>query len=164
MTPFKPLCPVPCAVVLVLVSLGGCDPNAEFGEDFVRKSIPERHRLILEYPLEQQVELYLKSMLENHPPDLGLTSVLATHGADLVPILRAKLEGENDDYNKLQLISIFFDMQVLGHYAVASDHGLMTFLVQQVAGMEHPAWKKIASRKITLIKEDAGLRPGGATP
>ena len=54
MTPFKPLCPVPCAVVLVLVSLGGCDPNAEFGEDFVRKSIPERHHLILEYPLSSK--------------------------------------------------------------------------------------------------------------
>ncbi len=164
MTPFKPLCPVPCAVVLVLVSLGGCDPNAEFGEDFVRQPLLERHRLILEYPLEQQVELYLKSMRENHPPDLGLTSVMATHGVDLVPILRAKLAGENNDYNKLQLVDIFYKMQVLGYYAVASDLELMTFLAQQVAGMEHPAWKKFASRDILLIKEDAGLRPGDATP
>jgi len=80
---FKPLFTIPCLVV-VLVSLGGCDPDSDFGEEFVRKSSPERDRLILEYPLDQQVELYLKVLHATHPPDLDLSSVIARHGAALL--------------------------------------------------------------------------------
>ena len=79
-----------------------------------------------------------------------------------MPILRARFAGldglriEKRDYIKMKLVDVFLRMHEIGRYAVASDLGLMTFLEQQVAGMEDPLWKKITIRKITLIKEDAG--------
>jgi len=53
----------------------------------VHKSPAERDRLLLEYPLEQQVDLYLKLMDAIHPPDMGLAAALASHGAAIVPFL-----------------------------------------------------------------------------
>lgn len=163
MNPFTPLFTVQCSVALLLVSLGGCQPESEFGEEFIRQPLPERHRLILNYPLEQQVDLYLKAMHEIHPPDLGLADVVATHGADIVPVLKARLAGVEDwDYRKMKLIDVFLRMHEMGSYAVAADRELMHFLEQQVAGMEDPLWKKLAAEDIMRIKEEAELRPDDA--
>ena len=146
---------------LLLAALAGCQP--EFGDDFVRKPYLEQDRLILNYSLEQQVDLYLKVMLETHPPNMGLANSVASHGAEIVPILRERLATEDDgsfgqDFNKMNLFSVFWRMQVFGHYPVASDGKIMNLLKRQAELMQHPMWQEIADRDIMLIEEDAALR------
>ena len=146
---------------LMLAALAGCQP--EFGDDFVRHSYSEQRRLILNYPLEQQVDLYLKVMRETHPPNMGLADIVASHGADIVPILRERLAAEDNgseeqDFNKMNLFSVFWRMQAFGHFQVASHREIMTLLKQQAVLIQDPTWKGIADRDVGLIEEDAALR------
>ena len=90
---------------LLLAALAGCQP--EFRGAFVRQSFPEQRSLIFNYPLEQQVDLYLKAMSEIHPPDLSLADLLASHGADIVPILKSRLVTEDRDIRKMELVAVF---------------------------------------------------------
>ena len=150
------------AVMVFVLGLGVCKSESNFGEEFVRKSSPEQHRLILSYPLDQQVDLYLKTMLERHPPDLGLADVVASHGADIVPILRARLATEDQDINKMHLIDVFYKMQVRGYYSVAADSEIIVLLENQAEMMVNDPWKRLTSETITQIKEAAGLRPSEA--
>ncbi len=159
------------AVLLLALGLSTCDPvpwiwwlgaggGSNVEEEFVRKSIPEQHRLILDYPLDQQVDLYLKSMLEIHPPDLGLADVLASNGADIVPILKDRIIIEiHNDFSKMILVDVFLRMHERGYYSIASDSETMDFLEQQTELMQDALWKKLAVRKIMLIKKEAGLKP-----
>ncbi len=159
------------AVVLLLVlGLSVCDPVpwvrwlvarscSDVEKEFFRKSGPERRRLILDYPLEQQVNLYLKSFHCRHPGDLSLSGVVASNGADIVPILRDRIIEIDSEHHKSVLVGIFFDMQFSGYYPVASDTETMNFLEQQAALMEDTVWRELTVRDIMLIKKKGGLRP-----
>ena len=127
-------------VLVIAAPTCGSNEKEELIESFTRLSLPEARSAILNYPLELQVDLYVASMMKNHPPDLGLTSVLASHGEQVVPhLLRRLTENKTDwDIEKTHLIAVFEDMQIFQIYDVASDETVMRILNQQIIAMKEP--------------------------
>lgn len=129
-----------------------CQAEPEASESFLRKPMAERRTAILQYPPEQQVELYLRAMLEKHPPDLALADAVANNGAKIVPALIRRLIREDRDVAKMHLIDVFLRMQELGYYPVASDAKTLDLLAQQVATMKDPQWKSTSSDMLDRIR------------
>jgi hypothetical protein len=112
----------------------------------------ERRIAILQYPPEQQVELYLKAMLEKHPPDLGLADAVASNGSSIVPALTERLVSDDRDVAKMHLVDVFLRMKQLAYYPVATDAETMALLQQQVAAMKDPQWKEMSSDMLEQIR------------
>ena len=112
----------------------------------------ERRTAILQYSPEQQVELYLKAMLEEHPPDLALADAVASNGAKIVSPLAQRLVEDDRDLAKLHVFDVFLRMQELGYYAVASDAKIMELLAQQVVNMKDPQWKEMSNDLLDKIR------------
>ena len=136
--------------VVVAPSCQGAEHAAS--EQFLRKPMVERRTAILEYPPEQQVELYLRAMLAQHPPDLALADAVASNGERIVRALTRHLVEEDRDIAKMHLIDVFSRMQELDYYAVASDGETMDLLDRQVAAMKDPQWKGMASDMLERIR------------
>lgn len=144
-----------CGLACALIALIGFGCQRHWHDtatnEFLRQTIPERRASILQYPLEQQVDLYLAAM-RLHPPDLGLANVIASNGANVVPFLIARLGKEAGDIEKTHLISVFLEMQRSGYFRVASDRPTMLFLEQQVALLKDPFWRNQASDRLREIR------------
>lgn len=121
-------------------------------KDFLRMPPRERDRAILEYSPEQQVDLYLKVVLGQHPPDLGLADAIASNGSKIVPALTERLVADDRDVAKMHLLDVFLRMKQLEYYPVAEDDKTMALLQQQVAMMEDPQWKEISSNMLEKIR------------
>lgn len=146
------------SILCLLVSTGcqGLEPP-DSAEQFLSKSIAEQRSEILEFPLAQQVDLYLAATLRQHPPDMELANVVASNGADIVPNLKGRLSEEKQDIADLFLIDIFVRMQRHDHYAVVEDREVMQLLREQVAAMQDAQWKKMATEMLEEIRgETAG--------
>lgn len=131
----------------------GCQASESGADrDFLRMPPRERDKAILQYSPERQVALYLKVMLEQHPPDLGLADAVASNGSKIVPALMERLVADNRDVAKMHLIDVFLRMKELDYYPVAADTKTMTLLAQQVATMKDPQWKKTSSDMLEQIR------------
>lgn len=142
--------------VLTLLLSASCLGMGSSSEDerFLSRPMNERREIIVQYPTEKQVDLYLLAM-QKHPPDLGLADAVAKSGAKLVPILIQRIQREQSEIAKVQLIDIFERMQSLGYYAVASDEATMTILASQVGAIKDDGWRAMAADlldKITSIE------------
>jgi hypothetical protein len=121
----------------------------------------ERRVAIRQYPLEQQVDLYLNAMFAKHPPDLGLASVIASNGRAIVPVLVDRLVHEDSDVAKTYLMEVFLHMQQYGHYAVAADLEVMGVLEHELEGMKDRRWARQANITIRRIRESGErVQPG----
>lgn len=140
--------------ILCLLVSTGCQ-GLEFPdetEQFLSKSIVEQRSEILEFPLVQQVDLYLAATLRQHPPDMELANVVASNGADIVPHIKGRLSEEKRDIADLFLIDIFVRMQRHDYYAVAEDRQTMQLLKEQVAAMQDVQWKMMATEMLEEIR------------
>lgn len=143
-------------VVIGCVLLGSsCNGIArpEEHKRFLQLSMAEQRTSILQYPLAQQVELYVVAMLAEHPPDLALADVVASNGSKIIPALTQRLTQEESDIAKMHLVDVFWRMQDLGYYPVVSDDKTMDFLDQQVAAMKDPQWKDMSSDFLERIRQ-----------
>lgn len=119
---------------------------------FLDLPIKERRESIGQYPLDKQVDLYLLAVLTKHPPDLGLADAVAKNGLKIVPFLTKRLVEEKREIAKMYLIDVFYRMQSLGFYAVASDKKTMALLDEQLSNITDPQWKRLSSELITKIR------------
>jgi len=146
--------------VLALSACHGCGSNE--GSALVRMSPRQRAQVILTYPPERQVELYLEVMFKQHPPDLGLGDALASNGSSIVPALTSRLLSDEREAAKTDLIYAFTVMQLDGHYAVRDDKDLMEILRDQIASMHNPIRKNMSTDMLQrILAQQEGVRGGG---
>jgi hypothetical protein len=83
---------------------------------------------------------------------LGLADAVAKSGAKIVPVLLERIEHEERDVAKMQLIDVFERMQNLGYYAVAADKPTIAALQRQVEAMKDPQWKAMSADLLEKIR------------
>src|SRR5687768_2126647 len=91
--------------MLINIACSGIAISDEAGE-FLKKPMMEQRATIMDYPLEQQIELYLNAMLSEHPADIALAEVLATNGAPLIPLLLRRLTEEDRPVAKMYIVDV----------------------------------------------------------
>lgn len=119
--------------------------------NFLSAPMDERRTMLLNFPLDQQVELYLAAM-QKHPPDLALADALARNGEEIIPLLKQRMSSEDWGLTKLHLIDVFVRMQQRGIYSVAADQRTMRFLDQHAAAIEDAQWKLMAIEMVNEIQ------------
>lgn len=132
----------------------GCQGSGEvYGEqEFLRKPVDERRAALMDYPMERQVDLYLAAMAKLHPPDLALADVLASHGDEIIPLLKERIhEASGAGLKKLLLIEVFVRMQERAYFDVSSDSGVMSFLREQAESIPDDQWRGIALGSLNRI-------------
>jgi len=135
--------------VLALPACHGCGSNE--GSSFVRMNPRERPRVILTYPPEQQIELYLEVTFKQHPPDLSLAAALASNGSRIIPALTSRFASDEREAAKADLMHVFTVMQIGGHYAVREDEELMEILRDKVESMHDTVWRNICNDMLQRI-------------
>lgn len=136
--------------LLLSASCLGMESSSE-DELFLKRPMNERREIIVQYPMEKQIHLYLLAM-QKHPPDLGLADAVAKNGAELVPVLLHRIQRETSEVAKVQLIDVFERMQSLGYYAVASDEATMTVLASQVSAIKDEQWRAMSADLLNRIR------------
>ncbi|MGH8242952.1 MAG: hypothetical protein ACRETY_06335 [Steroidobacteraceae bacterium] len=143
------------SIVWLLLATAVCSCSAaeqDASVEFLSQPMIARRTAILEYSPEEQVKLYLKAMIEKHPPDLALANALASNGSKIVPALLERLVEDGSDVAKMHLIDVFVRMQDLGYYAVVDDNHTMKILEQQASAIKDPQWKRKSSDLVERIQ------------
>jgi len=104
------------------------------------------------YDLETQYKIYICGQ-KREPPMFGLASPLAREGGRIVPLLKMKLEGTDNDLRIRDIVRLFREMNDLGTYNVAGDKSLMEELQSKVGEMKDPDWRKVTEKMLIEIRE-----------
>lgn len=132
----------------------GCQGSGEVSSerDFLRKPVDDRRTALMDYPMERQIDLYLAAMTKLHPPDLALADVLASHGDEIIPLLRERIHEESGaGLKKLHLIDVFVRMQERAYFDVSSDSEVMSFLREQAEAIPDDQWRSMSLESLNRI-------------
>jgi hypothetical protein len=112
----------------------GCSAPAA---EFFQQSAREQERQFVTCEFEEQYRLYIYGM-RREPPAMGLASLLAKRGANVVAPLEQKLRDASDELQIFDLVLVFSDMASLKTYDVAQDSTLADLLKTKVFSMKDP--------------------------
>lgn len=140
------------AMALLLSISGHVAGQSQSEQMFLKLPMNERRAAITQYPLQQQVDLYLLAMKRKHPPDLGLADAVAKSGSRIVPYLLERLRGETSEFAKLQLLDVLERMESLGYYSVSTDKQAMAVAEYEVSLMSDPQWKAMSCAVLQKIR------------
>lgn len=143
---------------LVLLMLAGCLPRvgSSTGETppvkyraFFRLPLSQQVRAIKDYPIEEQIDIYLYAVQKQHPPVLGFAYDIAERGPTAVPTLLQRLREAPSDLTKADLIYVFEAMAVRGSYDVKGDSGVMRAIEAAISTMR---WEATRNRSRTSLQ------------
>ncbi len=148
-----------------LALLSGCVPFSRWCEQnppppyrrFFYLSLDERHRAILTYPIEDQIDLYLYNVRCMHPPDLYLAYDIARSGEAAVPALLKRLRTTQRQSEQYHIIYVFEAMANF-YYPVKDDEQAMATLREAVAAMRDPLSKERSEKSLAVIEKGQGHR------
>lgn len=132
----------------------GCQGSGEVSSerDFLRKPVDGKRTTLTDYPMERQIDLYLAAMTKLHPPDLALADVLASHGDEIIPLLKERIHKESGaGLSKLHLIDVFVRMQERAYFDVSSDSEVMSFLREQAEAIPDDQWRSMSLESLNRI-------------
>ncbi|MGH7791476.1 MAG: hypothetical protein ACREOB_04095 [Thermodesulfobacteriota bacterium] len=95
-------------VVSLLCLFFGCDENEASRRypDVFNAAPSARDSIMLAYPLEDQIEIYLLGIRYRHPPAIYLGQTLALHGEKILPDMVRRLDNAKEDWEKRYLLFV----------------------------------------------------------
>lgn len=135
--------------IILLLFLTGCFPYVLFPPpskmvtDFFHMPASEQVQRFKDYSLEEQYELFLFSITVIHPPTSRLVRPFAEQGPIIVPLLKTKLENEQDEWTNSYIFQVFSELARLKLYDFPGDPVLME-LLDRKANLLSGYWKENA--------------------
>jgi hypothetical protein len=135
--------------LLINLVLIQCGIPQEFA-DFRGLSDKEKHEKFKKLPLNKQVDFYLV-MMSFHPPDLSYAFDIAGEGEVVIAYLIERLDLEQEDYRKADIIYIFEAMQVKG-IDLRKRKDILLALSRIVNRMNDSPQKKKAENSLRVVE------------
>ncbi len=126
-------------------------PDQIHQRKFLKMTSSQQEEEIRKSPPEKQIELYIEAVSKIHPAPRGLAPVIARRGAVLVPIVLQKLQEEEREYVKIDLLEILMHMHWSSYYDFSADKETMNTIKEDVASMKDTSWKLMAEQIIREI-------------
>ncbi len=120
--------------IIIVLFLTGCFPYVLFPPpskmvtDFFHMPASEQVKLFKDHSLEEQYKLFLFSITVIHPPTRRLIRPFAEQGPIIVPLLKTKLENEQNYWIITNIIRVFSELARLKLYDFPGDSVLMELL------------------------------------
>jgi hypothetical protein len=107
------------------------------------------------FPLDKQVDMYRYAM-SREPPDMKYVDFLASNGKWAIPYLLGRLQGEESDYFKSDLILVFRTMHQ-EYYNLRNESEVIQRLRQESARIRDSFWREESEKYIKAIVEEPGV-------
>ncbi len=104
-----------------------------------------------EYSLEEQYEIFIFGNTCIHPPNMELAIKFSRRGAEVIDLLKRKLNQTDDVLTIVSIIRVFSFMTAVKSYKVANDLELMIFLHAAANDMEEGFWKRKIQHDLKVI-------------
>ena len=151
------VCTAPPILFLLLTlttSVVWMNPDLSPYEDFYAMTDEERGVAIKDYPLEEQINIYLVGELRLHHGSF-LEDDIASNGAAIVPNLVERLVNTDSSFEKTFLLRVFLHMKYRGDYPVAADENLMPILEREAKAADSSSSDDYAGQIIERIRKPA---------
>jgi hypothetical protein len=89
------------------------------------------------------------------PPALEFQIPLARHGAELLSLVRGRLEAHGDLGEVHDDLALLAEIHRLGTADVAADAALMTLLKKRVSGLRSPLWREGCAEQVAALEQPA---------
>lgn len=135
------------------------EPNLAPYESFYALPLAEQRRAIRDYPLEEQIDVYLTG--ERQCLGSELESELALNAEDVVPLLAERLAQTKEPFEGLHMLDLLAWLEGSGSYPVADDEELMRVLERAAGPPNETAWF-LERTRVTEIREHGERRRAAA--
>jgi hypothetical protein len=144
----------------------GCRTNSErsLDDEFFQLGTQEQRQVVSHYPLEKQIDIYLASRHHIYPYVPYLAEVIAENGESIIPLLVDRLNQSTIDEEKVDLLWVFFFLEMQRDYAVADDGNLMDLLERQVRSIHSEIYRESAMDSLQRIRRQGQKRRAAEGP
>ena len=117
---------------------------------FARPAPSDRLRMFDSLSVADQYAVF-RYGCTREPPASYLTTPLARHGAELVPMIRGRLATRSDLGEVRDDLALLTEIRRLGTADVAGDSGLMTLLRKRVSMLRSPLWREGCGEQLAAL-------------
>ncbi len=132
----------------------GGEMPAEYAK-FLDLPSREQEARFKEFPIDKQVDLYVHAMYVE-PPKTVFVRYLASNGKRAIPHILARLEREQSDTAKANLIYVFKEMHEY-HVSLRNEGDTITALERVVGNMGDDYNKRKAEEYLQAVKRTPGI-------
>ncbi len=117
---------------------------------------PEEQRTaLLEYPPEEQVDIYLYGVEMWHPPRLDLADPLASNGEAVLPSLLDRLEGAETASRKEALLYVL-EVMSCRYHNLSGNERVIWASEKAVESMEAGTWREMSAKHLANLRRPPG--------
>lgn len=114
----------------------------------------QQDSVLLEYPLEEQVEIYVEGITRRHPRQIGLVEPLARNGEDLVPVLLAVLDTAQSEVTQRGMLAVLGEISCR-HHDLSADTAVLAAAERTVSELRFEYFRELAAGHLAEIRREA---------
>lgn len=141
--------------------LGFTPAQQAIAKSLLTRPLDERLRAFDSLSVADQYGVY-RYAWTREPPALEFLAPLARRGAELLPLLRGRLETHSDLGEVRDDLALLAEIHRLGTTDVAADAPLMTLLRKRVSTLKSPLWREGCAEQIAALEQPADSSGVGA--